>query len=213
MSNDILSTLIVVLERLVKAGDKALASCSSARQKKGTVFHAVRPPPITIRKYLERIVRYSVCNHECFVLGLVYIDRLTHYQPDFSLNSLNIHRLLITSFMLASKFYDDSYYNNSYFAKVGGVTTAEMNVLELEFLFLCQFSLFVEPDTFFRYRRELSKHTKPIPIPMSITPPPIAMSIDRVENPATVEKKKPSFPSDTPASTVSNRVYNSNPIR
>jgi hypothetical protein len=31
--------------------------------------------------------------------------------------------------MLAAKFFDDFYYKNEYYGKVGGITTVEMNTL------------------------------------------------------------------------------------
>jgi hypothetical protein len=65
-----------------------------------------------------RIAKYAACSGECFVLALVYIDRIIQSNPTFVVNSLNIHRLLITSVMLAAKFFDDQYFNNAYYAKV-----------------------------------------------------------------------------------------------
>jgi hypothetical protein len=32
--------------------------------------------------------------------------------------------------MLAAKFFDDFYYKNEYYAKVGGITIIEINILE-----------------------------------------------------------------------------------
>mmetsp|Transcript_1914 Transcript_1914/g.2726 ORF Transcript_1914/g.2726 Transcript_1914/m.2726 type:complete len:223 (-) Transcript_1914:297-965(-) len=121
-------------------------------------FHALRPPGITIRDYLERIAKYAACSGECFVLALVYIDRIIQSNPSFVVNSLNIHRLLITSVMISAKFFDDQYFNNAYYAKVGGVPCKEMNSLEVEFLFLTNFSLFVTYDTYKQYHTELRNH-------------------------------------------------------
>ncbi|GAB5354032.1 hypothetical protein AAMO2058_000085000 [Amorphochlora amoebiformis] len=121
-------------------------------------FHALRPPGITIRDYLERIAKYAACSGECFVLALVYIDRIIQSNPNFVVNSLNIHRLLITSVMISAKFFDDQYFNNAYYAKVGGVPCKEMNSLEVEFLFLTNFSLFVTYDTYKQYHTELRNH-------------------------------------------------------
>lgn len=42
-------------------------------------------------------------------------------------------------------------YRNSYFARVGGITTKEMNTLELEFLFLMNFKLHVNVSVFESY--------------------------------------------------------------
>ena len=40
------------------------------------------------------------------------------------MTSLTVHRLLITAVMLAAKLMDDKYYNNAYYAKIGGVAIA-----------------------------------------------------------------------------------------
>ena len=69
------------------------------------------------RRYLDRILKYSSCSNECFVLGLIYMDRFIQ-RNDFALTALNVHRVAITSVMVAAKFFDDQYYNNAYYAKV-----------------------------------------------------------------------------------------------
>ena len=51
------------------------------------------------------------------MLALIYIDRLIQ-KDSFALTALNVHRVLITSVMIAAKFFDDQYYNNAYYAKV-----------------------------------------------------------------------------------------------
>ena len=123
-------------------------------------FHALKPPVISIKDYLTRIAKYAQCSGECFVLALVYIDRIIQTNPTFIVNSLNIHRLLITSVMLAAKFFDDQYFNNAYYARVGGVPGHEMNTLEVEFLFMNNFTLFVTADTYRQYFTELLNHAR-----------------------------------------------------
>jgi len=39
----------------------------------------------------------------------------------------------VTGIMLSAKFYDDHYYNNEHWAKVGGISNKEINFLEFEF--------------------------------------------------------------------------------
>lgn len=72
---------------------------------------------------------------------------------------MNVHRVIITSILLAAKFFDDAYYNNAYYAKVGGVLVNELNGLEVDFLFRINFSLHVPPDTFEKYKAELVAHS------------------------------------------------------
>ena len=124
-----------------------------------TKFHALRVPAISVKDYLNRIFKYASCSYECFVLALIYIDRVIQ-RNSFVVNSLNVHRVVITAVMLAAKFFDDQYYNNAYYAKIGGVPCPEMNSLELEFLFLVNFTLHVPPDVYEKYTRELSNHAQ-----------------------------------------------------
>jgi hypothetical protein len=146
----------VVVRMLASVLDRLVAQNLEQGRENPTVskFRALRPPGININDYLERIFRYASCSGECFVLALVYIDRLIE-RRQFILTGLNIHRIIITSVMLAAKFFDDQYFNNAYYAKVGGVPCNEMNSLELEFLFLVNFSLHVTPEVFRRYSQEL----------------------------------------------------------
>ncbi|KAL0464609.1 UNVERIFIED_CONTAM: Cyclin-U2-1 [Sesamum latifolium] len=53
--------------------------------------------------------------------------------------------------MVASKYVEDMNYRNSYFARVGGLTTNELNKLEVEFLFLMKFKLHVNVSVYESY--------------------------------------------------------------
>ena len=84
------------------------------------------------------------------------------------MTELNVHRVVITAVLLAAKFFDDAYYNNAYYAKVGGVLVSEMNGLEVDFLFRINFTLHVTPEIFAKYRGELLAQSH------AVTPPPPA---------------------------------------
>ncbi|EYU40342.1 hypothetical protein ABFS83_02G138800 [Erythranthe nasuta] len=130
--------------------------------QKISVFHGLSRPNISIQSYLERIFKYANCSPSCYIVAYVYLDRFTQTQPSLPINSFNVHRLLITSVMVSAKFMDDMYYNNAYYAKVGGISTTEMNFLELDFLFGMGFHLNVTPSTFQTYcsylQREMMIH-------------------------------------------------------
>lgn len=152
----IVRVLGAVLERLVSANKTSLADTSSSNCEV-TKFHALKAPGISILQYLERIHKYASCSTECFILALIYIDRLIQ-RNSFILSELNVHRVVITAVLLAAKFFDDAYYNNAYYAKVGGVHVSEMNSLEVDFLFRINFSLHVSPEVFHKYNAELISH-------------------------------------------------------
>ncbi|CAN4104817.1 unnamed protein product [Withania somnifera] len=170
----VLTILSYVLEKLVARNDQLLvlgrhgahdnglmsngeAGPQRALGKNFNAFHGVRAPNISIPKYLERLYKYTNCSPSCFIVGYVYIDRLGHKYPDSLLVSLNVHRLLVTSVMVASKMLDDAHYNNAFYARVGGVSNAELNKLELELLFLLDFGVNVSARVFESYCQYLEK--------------------------------------------------------
>lgn len=160
----VLTILSFVLEKLVARNDQLEQQQqhidgvdSTPLGKSLKAFHGIRAPNISIPKYLERIYKYTNCSPSCFVVGYVYIDRLVHKHPDSLVVSLNVHRLLVTSVMVASKMLDDVHYNNAFFARVGGVSNAELNKLELEFLFLLDFGVLVSSNVFENYCQHLEK--------------------------------------------------------
>ncbi|KAL3332844.1 hypothetical protein AABB24_033087 [Solanum stoloniferum] len=170
----VLTILSYVLEKLVARNDQLLVLGRQVAHDNGLMsngeggpqkilgknfnaFHGVRAPNISIPKYLERLYKYTNCSPSCFVVGYVYIDRLGHKYPDSLLVSLNVHRLLVTSVMVASKLLDDAHYNNAFYARVGGVSNAELNKLELELLFLLDFGVNVSARVFESYCQYLEK--------------------------------------------------------
>jgi len=160
----IVRVLSAVLDRLVSAN----TTIAIGDPGQVTKFHAMKPPAIGIQQYLERIHKYASCSNECFILALIYIDRLIQ-RNNFLLTELNVHRVVITGILLAAKFFDDAYYNNAYYAKVGGVLVTEVNGLEVDFLFRINFSLHVTPQVFEKYRQELLSQAGTAGI--RITPP------------------------------------------
>jgi len=150
---EIIRVLACVMNKLIEANQNTPNIVS----RDITKFHALEPPNISIYDYLERIHKYACCSNECFILSLIYVDRLIQMN-NFALTALNVHRVIITSVMLAAKFFDDQYFNNAYYAKVGGVPVNEMNSLEVELLFRLNFSLHVTSDAFKKYKMELSHH-------------------------------------------------------
>lgn len=100
-------------------------------------------------------------------MSFIHISRIYHANQSgstpspgggkpFQLNTLSIHRLLLIAIMTSSKFFDDLYYNNAFYSKIGGVTLQELNALEVEFLALIAFDLYVPSKIYKRFYRELT---------------------------------------------------------
>lgn len=151
----VLSLLSSVFERTVQMNKRLLDSTTTTKDTI-SIFHGPRAPDLSIHSYIERIFKYSKCSPSCFILAQIYIDRYLQ-QPGVRLTCLNVHRLVMTSVVIAAKFIDDAFFNNAYYARVGGVSTQEMNKLEINLLFSLDFRLQVNMGTFGRYCLQLEK--------------------------------------------------------
>ncbi|WCJ22933.1 cyclin p3 1 [Euphorbia peplus] len=149
----VVSVLASLIERTLARNERIAKNCSSGLSKdvRTRVFDCYETPDMTIQSYLERIFRYTKAGPSVYVVAYVYIDRFCQANPGFRINARNVHRLLITTIMVASKYVEDMNYRNSYYARVGGLTKIELNRLEVEFLFLMGFKLHVNVSVFESY--------------------------------------------------------------
>lgn len=99
-----------------------------------TRFHSRVPPNISVYDYLVRLTKFSGLDQTVLLTTLYYIDLLSAVYPSFYINSLTVHRFLLAATTVACKGLRDVFYNNDHYAKVGGVLTTELNILESDFL-------------------------------------------------------------------------------
>ncbi|CAD8120130.1 unnamed protein product [Paramecium sonneborni] len=153
LEDSIINSIARVLDEIVRETD-------IIESPQETVFHTNKKPSISLAKYLERIQMYSYCSNECFVLALIYIDRIQKKNQDVIINSFCVHRFLLACIILSIKYNDDDYYKNDYYAKVGGITISELNKLEQELLTLLDYELYVSQKEYYYYKDKLMKYSK-----------------------------------------------------
>ncbi|OMJ72636.1 hypothetical protein SteCoe_28861 [Stentor coeruleus] len=98
------------------------------------------------------------CSEETYILALIYLDRVTAKKTDLVLNIYCIHRLFLSALVVAAKFFEDRYYKNSYYSKVGGIANPELNTLEMEFLVYIDFRLYVSNEEYENYYNTLIEY-------------------------------------------------------
>ena len=111
---------------------------------------------ISIPAYMERLQYYMRCSQACYVIAFIYIDRLLQKNPTFQVRLSNVHRLLLAAIVVAIKFHDDTYFDNDFYSKVGGVSLLELNLLELKLLSLVAFELHIDPEQYFLYLTQIT---------------------------------------------------------
>jgi hypothetical protein len=109
----------------------------------------------SVSYHFARMRQYFDCSEECYVISMVYIDRLVQNTPQLSVDSVSCHRLFLAGTILAVKYHDDVHHLNTHFAKVGGLDLKELNKLEATFLSMLRWRLHVEVKEFCFYRELL----------------------------------------------------------
>lgn len=106
-----------------------------------TRFHSRATPSISILSYLKRIAKYTSLEKSCTLILLVYIDRVCQRNAGFTICSLTVHRFICAAVVCASKALCDAFSTNSHYARVGGISLIELNMLEKELLNIISWKL------------------------------------------------------------------------
>lgn len=120
-----------------------------------TDSHNRTAPGISVLDYLHRLAKHATLTPPLLLSMVYYIDRLCALYPDFTINTLTVHRFLITAGTVAGKGLSDSFWNNSFYARVGGVKVAELKLLELEFLYRVDWKIIPNPEVLVAYYKGL----------------------------------------------------------
>ncbi|KAI1447497.1 cyclin-domain-containing protein [Annulohypoxylon stygium] len=147
---DMVTLISNMLGELIETND-------SIAMKSGhlTRFHSRTAPAISVLDYLQRLAKHATLTPPLLLSMVSYIDRLCEYYPDFTINTLTVHRFLITAATVAGKGLSDSFWNNSFYARVGGVKVAELKLLELEFLTRVDWRIVPNPEVLVAYYKGL----------------------------------------------------------
>jgi hypothetical protein len=142
---ELLEEISSVLEAIIRQNKNA----KNTENKNIEIFYT-QEPSISIYDYLDRIQKYLNVNNSTLILSLIYIDRICK-EKGIKLRKNNIHRILFTSIVISIKYNEDTFFKNSFYAKVGGISVKELTKLENAFLKLIEFKLFVSDDLFQKY--------------------------------------------------------------
>ncbi|KAF8893850.1 cyclin-domain-containing protein [Infundibulicybe gibba] len=135
-----------MLDRLMAHNDRIPLSPESL-----TRFHSRSAPSISVLDYLKRIVKFTNVEKSCLLITLHYIDQICARMPLFTLSSLTCHRFIIASITVSSKGLCDTFCTNNLYAKVGGISVTELNILEREFLSVIDWRLMCTRDVLQEY--------------------------------------------------------------
>jgi len=108
-----------------------------------------------VHDYLARLTYHATLSPPILLSMVYYIDKLCALYTSFTINSLTVHRFLITAATVASKGLSDSFWTNNTYARVGGVSLKELALLEIELLQRVQWRIVPSPEALIDYYKNL----------------------------------------------------------
>jgi len=135
--------------------EKLCGSNHDLRSVTPTRFDGVDVPGMSVSSYLARLRRYTHCDFNSFLVAITYIKRLCGRDVAFCPTHHNIHRLLVTGLLVASKAMDDAFHTNRVMAQCGGIHVSEMCQLEWELCKRLDWRLQSEAEQLVRLRAAL----------------------------------------------------------
>lgn len=151
----ILASVACVLETIVMKNDQR-------KVHQNCTFSSSRVPDLSLFDYCNRLLKYFQCEPNLFTIVLLTIDELIAAAKakgvDIVIASQTVHRLLVTSLVIAVKYHEDFQYSNKFYAEVGGISLQELNTYEAAFLNYFDWNLDVSPEKYGVYTAQILSH-------------------------------------------------------
>ena len=118
-------------------------------------FTSKKTPKISVEDYIIRLEKYLKFDKSSLILSMIYLDRFCELN-NFAIKQNNFHRLFLTCLIIAIKYNEDIHYDNTFNAKIGGVSLQQLNCQERTFLMCINFSLYVDESLFNIYVKKFN---------------------------------------------------------
>ena len=105
--------------------------------------------------FIEALYNCVQFSSECCIIGLIYINRIIAL-TGLSLQNTNWRPLVFVSLMMSQKIWDDRYLSNGDFSSIYPFFEKDdLNLLELKFLEIIQYNVFVKMSIYMTFYLEL----------------------------------------------------------
>jgi hypothetical protein len=102
---------------------------------------------MSFEKYLARIFKYMMCSDSCYILALIYLNKINSIDKNIILK-YNIHALYFISLYIAVKWLDDEFYDKNMYIKISCLSCETMFDMEILFLNLLNFNVYVSEEEY-----------------------------------------------------------------
>lgn len=113
-------------------------------------FEGEEDQKLDIENYITKISFLVPLSAEAITLALYYLD-FVRFEVGLEVTKVNVHKLFVAAFLLASKFSYDKVYSNRYYSRVFGFSLGEVNTLEINFIRLIKFNITPNYDVWNMY--------------------------------------------------------------
>ena len=141
----------LTLETVIDANKELSNYEDILNKQKNMSFTLKYKPSITLIQYLERIMHYTEAEESTFIIALIYIDRIGKIS-NVILSPFNVHKLIFASVLLAIKYNEDTIFDFKYYSLISGMSINELQQLEIDFIILLKFKLYINKNEFNNYK-------------------------------------------------------------
>jgi len=114
------------------------------------IFNTKKKPYVSIKKFLERVVKYAQPEPSTLILSLIYLDNIL-LKTKTKLTWINGFKLFYACFVCSMKYNEDKHNTNKFYAKVCGVSFNDLLLMEYTALKYLDFKLYVNSETYDLY--------------------------------------------------------------
>eukprot|EP00357_Protocruzia_adherens_P019717 CAMPEP_0115000554 /NCGR_PEP_ID=MMETSP0216-20121206/16829_1 /TAXON_ID=223996 /ORGANISM="Protocruzia adherens, Strain Boccale" /LENGTH=207 /DNA_ID=CAMNT_0002365679 /DNA_START=985 /DNA_END=1608 /DNA_ORIENTATION=+ len=126
---------------------------SSRSVRRASFLQLSRPLSHHLQLYVQRIVTGVNCSPHCYVMIMVYLERIAERISNFAVTKGNIHALFATTLLVTLKFHEDNTPTNRMFSTLSSIPIDELNKFELEIMKALDWDLKIDRATFKQYRQ------------------------------------------------------------
>lgn len=108
------------------------SSSAEYNNKLSSFFSLTDLPAISLNNYIKRIISSTGVKESTAISSIIYIDRMC-CNGKIKLSEYNIHTITFISMYLAIKKNEDEFYDDEFYANVGGMSSQEISKLSFVF--------------------------------------------------------------------------------
>jgi len=101
---------------------------------------------IDVMSFIRRVLRHNIMQPENFIMGAILVERL---RKCVQVSKKNVEALFVFGAIASTKMNDDKLMDNNTYAQCLNMKLGIFNQMEISFLLLIDFDLFVPPDMYY----------------------------------------------------------------